>query len=73
MDDLDFIEIRVNKKKGQLELFPYNGTLLHFEHVNYSPKYDEAYLDNLILKANETWKDVNPDEWLHEIRGDYEF
>ena len=42
------------------------------ELVDYSPKYDESYLNTLIQKARDSWKDINPDLWLGELRGDYE-
>ncbi|MFN2374119.1 MAG: hypothetical protein ABR545_09945, partial [Cyclonatronaceae bacterium] len=42
------------------------------ELVDYSPKYDESYLNTLIQKARDSWKDINPDQWLGELRGDYE-
>ncbi len=40
--------------------------------IDYKPKYDDDYLDELIIKAKNNWKGVNPDEWLNNLRGDYE-
>jgi putative hydrolase of the HAD superfamily len=35
-------------------------------------KFDEAYLQNLIDKAKDTWKGVDADQWLSDLRGGYE-
>lgn len=36
-------------------------------------KYDEEYLKGLREKAKKSWlADVNPDEWLKEVRGGYD-
>lgn len=40
--------------------------------INTDTKYDEQYLNSLILKAKTHWKNINPDEWLHDLRGDYD-
>lgn len=48
------------------------GSLSLIELVDYSPKFDETYLNALILKAKKTWQNINPDAWLGELRGDYE-
>ncbi|MDR1182593.1 MAG: hypothetical protein LBL13_11505 [Bacteroidales bacterium] len=39
--------------------------------IDYSPKYDEAYLNNLIAKASPKFKNLDPDLWLREMRGGY--
>ena len=39
------------------------------ELIDYSPKYDTDYLKDLRKKAMSWLGTVNPDEWLHEIRG----
>ncbi len=40
--------------------------------VEYSPKYDEDYLNSLIQKAKKTWSGMtNADSWLRELRGGY--
>lgn len=37
--------------------------------VDYSPKYDENYINNLIKNASPKFSDIDADEWLHSIRG----
>lgn len=45
------------------------STLKFIELVNYTPKYDEAYLQGLREKAKKSWSGVDSDEWLNEVRG----
>lgn len=47
-------------------------SLLLIELVDYQPKFDNDYLDSLIKKAKDSWKNVKPDEWLLNLRGSYE-
>jgi len=47
-------------------------TLKLVELIDFSPKYDDEYLNSLIKKAKGNWKGINPDEWLYEMRGDYD-
>lgn len=42
------------------------------EMTDYQPKFDKNYLDSLIEKAKENWKDIDADEFLNQLRGDYE-
>ncbi len=42
------------------------------ELIDYNPKFDKTYLNNLIQNAKNSWKGINPDEWLLDIRGGYE-
>jgi hypothetical protein len=42
------------------------------ELIDYQPKFDNDYLNSLIKKARHSWKNVNPDEWLLNLRGGYE-
>lgn len=42
------------------------------ELIDYEPKYDADYISNLIHKARNSWRNVNPDEWLNDLRGGYE-
>ena len=42
------------------------------ELIDYNPKYDEDYLNQLISKAKKNWKGINANEWLTDIRGGYE-
>jgi hypothetical protein len=41
--------------------------------IDYSPKYDEAYLNNLIAKASPKFKNLDADLWLREMRGGYDY
>ncbi len=42
------------------------------ELIDYNPDYDESYLKKLITKAKNSWKGVDTDRWLIDLRGDYE-
>lgn len=42
------------------------------ELINYKPKFDSDYLASLISKAKKSWKGVDGDEWLLNLRGGYE-
>ncbi len=49
------------------------STLKFIELVDYQPKYDESYLKLLRDKAKKSWLgNINPDNWLKEIRGGYD-
>ncbi len=64
--------VRVNGKQNRDtgELDPKSLQLITL--IDYDPSYDEDYLNGLIHKAKKNWKGVNPEQWLDEIRGDYE-
>lgn len=47
-------------------------SLALIELIDYQPKFDNDYLNTLIKKAKKSWKNVNPDEWLFNLRGGYE-
>jgi len=48
------------------------STLRFIELVDYQPKYDEKYIKSLRDKARKSWLgNINPDNWLNEIRGRY--
>lgn len=47
-------------------------TLKLIELIDYNPKFDEDYLSSLIAKAKKNWQGVDTDDWLQNIRGDYE-
>lgn len=50
------------------------SSLKFMELVEYQPKYDEDYLNQLINKASENWSIVtDKDAWLREVRGAYDF
>lgn len=42
------------------------------ELIDYDPKFDHIYLNSLIQKAKKDWNKINPDEWLVDLRGEYE-
>lgn len=42
------------------------------ELIDIQKKYDEDYLESLIEKATPRWQGINAEEWLGELRGDYE-
>ncbi len=47
-------------------------TLKLIELINYKPDFDKKYLEDLIEKAKKTWKGIDANEWINDIRGDYE-
>ena len=55
-------------KTGELD----TKSLRLLELVDHSPEYDADYLNTLIAKAKQSWKGINTDEWLSELRGGYE-
>jgi hypothetical protein len=47
--------------------------LKFIELVDYQTKYDEMYLKSLRDKTKKTWLgNINPDNWLNNIRGRYD-
>lgn len=42
------------------------------ELINYNPKFDSDYLASLISKAKKSWKGIDTNEWLLNLRGEYE-
>jgi hypothetical protein len=48
------------------------STLKFVELIDYNPKYDAEYLKDLRTKAMNWLGDINPDEWLRDLRGGYE-
>lgn len=49
-----------------------NSSLKFVEMIPYSPKFDEDYLNSLIKKSSNKWKDIDADKWLNELRGGYD-
>ena len=48
------------------------ASLKFIELLDYQPKYDEQYLNELINKASGNWSSIkDKDSWLREIRGSY--
>jgi hypothetical protein len=39
------------------------------ELINYNPKFDLDYLSSLITKAKKSWKGIDTNEWLIDLRG----
>jgi len=42
------------------------------ELINYNPTFDLDYLTSLISKAKKSWNGVDSNEWLTNLRGEYE-
>lgn len=42
------------------------------ELIDYQPKFDSDYLNSLIKKAKNSWNNINTEEWLLNLRGEYE-
>ncbi len=57
-----------NIKNGEFD----TKSLKLIELIDYEPRFDKNYISGLITKAKKTWKDVDTDEWLEKLRGDYE-
>lgn len=58
-----------HSETGQLDL----NSLKFLEIIDYNPKYDINYLNDLRNKAKKSWLgNINPDSWLNEIRGGYD-
>ncbi|MBK9593198.1 MAG: hypothetical protein IPO32_17425 [Crocinitomicaceae bacterium] len=50
-----------------------SSSLKFIELIDFNPKYDEAYLKELRVKAKKSWLGkIDPDNWLREIRGGYD-
>jgi hypothetical protein len=48
------------------------SSLTFVELINFDPSYDKIYLESLREKAKKSWlKNINPDDWLKELRGGY--
>jgi hypothetical protein len=59
---------RQNPETGEMD----SSSLKLVEIIDYNPKYDENYLQKLIDKAKNTWKGIDADKWLSDLRGGYE-
>jgi len=57
-----------NSETGEVD----TKSLKLIELIDYTPKFDSNYLNSLIIKAKQSWKGINPDEWLFNLRGSYE-
>ena len=47
------------------------GTLKLLELIDYDEHYEEAYLKRLQTKAYQWLKDIDPDQYLNDVRGEY--
>ncbi|MDZ7774925.1 MAG: hypothetical protein U5L09_04570 [Bacteroidales bacterium] len=54
-----------NLESGEID----TKSLKLVELINYIPKFDSDYLNSLITKAKKSWKGINTDEWLSDLRG----
>jgi len=57
-----------NVETGEIDV----KTLKLVELINYNPKFDYNYLSKLISKAKKSWKGIDADEWIYNLRGGYE-
>lgn len=57
-----------NLETGEID----TKSLKLLELINYNPKFDSDYLNALITKAKKSWKGVDSNKWLTNLRGDYE-
>lgn len=58
-----------HSETGDLDL----SSLKFVEFIDFSPKYDAAYLDGLIEKATGSWAGIDDKQkWLREVRGSYD-
>jgi hypothetical protein len=54
-----------NSNTGEID----KQSLTFIELIDYNTKYDEQYLKNIRRKAMKWLNEINPDEWMREIRG----
>lgn len=57
-----------NAETGEID----TRSLKLLEFIDYHPKFDQEYLNRLISKAKKNWSEINPEEWLYDLRGEYE-
>ena len=57
-----------NVETGEID----KSELRLLELIDYSPRYDEAYINGLISKVGDQFKGIDADKWISEIRGGYE-
>ncbi|MBL7962284.1 MAG: hypothetical protein JNM31_00440 [Flavobacteriales bacterium] len=56
-----------NLQTGEIE----RGSLKLIELIDYDDQYEEAYLKRLQTKASSWLKDIDPDQYLNDVRGEY--
>ncbi len=57
-----------NIETGEID----KNSLKFQELIDYNPNYNENYIKKLISQAKSNWVGIEPDSWLHEIRGNYD-
>ncbi|MCB9233855.1 MAG: hypothetical protein H6581_19515 [Bacteroidia bacterium] len=57
-----------NVETGEID----TKSLKLIELINYNPKFDPNYLSGLISKAKHSWRGVDTDDWISNLRGNYE-
>jgi len=57
-----------NPETGEID----TKSLKMIELIDYNSNFDDKYLNKLIVKAKQNWEGIDPNEWLLELRGDYE-
>ena len=57
-----------NLETGEIDI----KSLKLVELINYNPRFDAEYLTSLVSKAKKSWKGVDTDDWLTNLRGGYE-
>lgn len=58
-----------NLETGEID----TSALKLIQLIDYSPKYDEQYLNGLIAKASPKFKGIDSDKWVNEMRGGYDY
>lgn len=58
---------RQDLQTGEIE----KGTLKLIELIDYDEQYEDAYLKRLQSKAYTWLKDIDPDQYLNDVRGEY--
>lgn len=59
---------RQHSETGEID----TSSIKFVELIDYNPTYDERYLKSLRAKARKSWKGVDPDQWLRNLRGGYD-
>jgi hypothetical protein len=58
---------RQNLQTGEIE----KGSLKMIELIDYDEHFEESYLKRLQAKAGKWLKDIDPDQYLNDVRGEY--
>ena len=64
--------LRVSGKQNRDTAEVDKSSFRFLELIDYHPNYNESYINKLISQAKSNWKDIDPDEWISELRGDYD-